>query len=39
MELKEHNFRPDYNKSDYDIAEEFYLPAMRSSCQYDRISG
>ncbi len=39
MELKKHNFRPDYNKSDYDIAEEFYLPAMRSSCQYDRISG
>ncbi len=39
MELKEHDFRPDYNKSDYDIAEEFYLPAMRSSCQYDRISG
>lgn len=39
MELKEHDFKPDYNKSDYDIVEEFYLPAMRSSCQYDRISG
>ncbi len=39
MELNEHDFRPDYNKSDHDIAEEFYLPAMRSSCRYDRISG
>ena len=39
MELKEHDFRPDYNKSEYDIAEDFYLPAMRSSCRYDRISG
>ena len=39
MELKSHSFRPDYNKSDHDIAEEFYLPAMRSCVQYDRISG
>lgn len=39
MELKKHDFRPDYNKSDHDIAEDFYLPAMRSSFRYDRISG
>ena len=39
MELKGHDFRPDYNKSDHDIAEDFYLPAMRSSCKYDRVSG
>lgn len=39
MGLKEYNFRPDYNKSDDDIAEAFYLPAMRNSCLYDRISG
>jgi len=39
MRLKDYNFRPDYNKNDSDIAGEFYLPAMRSSCMYDRISG
>ena len=39
MELNEHRFKPDYNKNDSDIAEEFYLPAMRSSYRYDRISG
>ncbi|MCQ2011375.1 DEAD/DEAH box helicase family protein [Sporolactobacillus sp. STSJ-5] len=39
MGLREHNFRPDFNKNDHDIAEEFYLPAMRSSVRYDRISG
>lgn len=39
MNLQDYQFRPDYNKTDNDIAEEFYLPAMRSSCCYDRISG
>lgn len=39
MGLKEYNFRPDYNKNNNDIAEEFYLPAMRNSCLYDRVSG
>ena len=39
MELKEFDFRPDYNKSEHDIAKEFYLPAMCSSYRYDRISG
>lgn len=39
MNLQNYKFRPDYNKIDYNIAEEFYIPAMRSSCRYDRISG
>ncbi len=39
MELRKNDFRPDYNKNDHDIAESFYLPAMRSSIRYDRISG
>ena len=39
MNLQEHSFRPDYNKIEYNIADEFYLPAMRSSCRYDRVSG
>lgn len=39
MNLQNYQFRPDYNKTDNDIAEEFYLPAMRSSSRYDRISG
>lgn len=39
MGLRDYDFRPDYNKADNDIAEEFYLPAMRASCRYDRISG
>ncbi|WP_406041596.1 DEAD/DEAH box helicase family protein [Succinimonas sp.] len=39
MELKEYDFKPDYNKSNSDIAEDFFLPAMRSSYKYDRITG
>ena len=39
MNLRDHEFHPDYNKTDNDIAEDFYLPAMRTSCKYDRISG
>lgn len=39
MGLREYKFKPAYNKSDDDIAEEFYLPAMCSSVKYDRISG
>ena len=39
MGLKNFSFRPDYNKNDNNIADEFYLPAMRSSFRYDRISG
>ena len=37
--LKDYEFSPDYNKNNDDIAEDFYLPAMRSSMQYDRVSG
>ena len=34
--LSQFEFRPDYNKSDHDIASEFYLPCMRNSIAYDR---
>ena len=30
MSLVDYNFKPDYNKSENDIAQEFYLPAMRN---------
>jgi hypothetical protein len=39
MGLRDYNFKPDYNKTNDDIAEDFYLPAMRNSVRYDRISG
>jgi hypothetical protein len=39
MGLSEYKFQPDYNKAYDNIAEEFYLPCMRSSTAYDRISG
>jgi len=39
MGLRKYNFRPDYNKTENNIAEEFYLPAMRNSVRYDRVSG
>ena len=28
-----------YNKAENDIAEDFYLPSMRTACRYDRVSG
>lgn len=37
--LKDHNYLASYNKAENDIAEEFYLPSMRMSEHYDRISG
>lgn len=37
--LNEHTFKASYNKAEDNIADEFYLPCMRSSKQYDRISG
>lgn len=37
--LQEFHFEPDYNKAYDNIAESFYLPCMRSSSRYDRISG
>ena len=39
MKLNDFEFPPDYNKSDDNIAEEFYLPCMKSAILYDRISG
>ena len=39
MGLNQYSFQPDYNKAYDDIAAEFYLPCMRSSVLYNRISG
>lgn len=39
MSLRDLILRPDYNKTEHDIANEFYLPCMRSSTRYDRITG
>jgi superfamily II DNA or RNA helicase len=39
MRLDRFDFRTSYNKAENNIAEEFYLPCMRSSVKYDRISG
>lgn len=39
MKLSDFDFKPDYTKSEDDIAEKFYIPAMRCSKNYDRISG
>lgn len=39
MALDEFEFKSSYNKIDDDIAEQFYLPCMRNSTQYDRITG
>lgn len=39
MHLNNYHFQPDYNKAFDNIAEEFYLPCMRTARSYDRISG
>lgn len=39
MRLSDLAIKPSYTKTDDDIAEGFYLPCMRSSNVYDRISG
>ena len=39
VSLREYHFEPDYNKAFDNIADSFYLPCMRTSIQYDRISG
>lgn len=39
MSLNSFEFRASYNKAENNIAEEFYLPCMRSAVKYDRISG
>ncbi len=39
MSLNQFEFKTSYNKAENNIAKEFYLPCMRSSVKYDRISG
>ena len=39
MNLNCYEFCASYNKAENNIAEEFYLPCMRASNRYDRISG
>lgn len=39
MSLESFEFKASYNKAEDDIAEGFYLPCMRASVRYDRISG
>ena len=39
MGLKEQTYLTSYNKAEHDIADMFYLPSMRHSNHYDRISG
>ena len=39
MSLKEQTYLTSYNKAEHDIADMFYLPCMRHSSRYDRISG
>ncbi len=39
MSLNSFEFKASYNKAENNIAEEFYLPCMRSAVKYDRISG
>lgn len=39
MRLDSFEFKTSYNKAEDNIAEEFYLPCMRSAVKYDRISG
>ena len=37
--LSDFEFKSSYNRIDDNIAEDFYMPCMRSACRYDRISG
>ncbi|ATW26728.1 DEAD/DEAH box helicase family protein [Candidatus Formimonas warabiya] len=39
MSFDSFEFKASYNKAEDDIAEGFYLPCMRASVRYDRISG
>lgn len=39
MALSDYDFKTAYNKMEDDIAAAFYLPCMRASTSYDRISG
>jgi len=39
MGLRDHRFNLEYNKYQDDISTEFYLPCMRESIRYDRLTG
>lgn len=39
MGLRDHKFSIRYTKATDDVSESFYLPCMRNSISYDRISG
>jgi superfamily II DNA or RNA helicase len=39
MALNDQSYATSYNKAENDIANDFYLPCMRKSVRYDRISG
>lgn len=39
MQLKELKIKSSYKKISDDIAEDFYIPCMKASSRYDRISG
>ena len=39
MALRDIHFKSYYNKTDVDIAKEFYLPCMSASTRYDRATG
>lgn len=39
MSLNDLSFATSYNKAEHDIANDFYLPCMRTANRYDRISG
>lgn len=39
MSLSDYEFKSSYNKLEDDVSAEFYMPCMRESVRYDRISG
>lgn len=39
MSLSDHEFKSSYNKLEDDVSDGFYMPCMRESVRYDRISG
>ena len=39
MSLIDYEFKSSYNKLEDDVSKDFYLPCMRESISYDRISG
>ncbi len=39
MSLNDYEFKSSYNKLEDDVSADFYMPCMRESTRYDRISG